>query len=537
MRVGGVCMDGFTVHQSTEVALPPTGLVLVTGHNGAGKSSLVEAVSWAVWGKTLRGAHPFTDGKLCQVVVQLADKVVTRKRKDKTVLEWSGAGYETTAKSQEALERLVGTHDVWRRTHVFSSADASHFTDATDGERKRLLESMLGLEKFDVALQACKEDANVASAKLNTTRMAISMLAGRVEEAEKRMMDAQSALDSMDIAEVQAGDLEGLLGDLQALQEFWNEHEDALIASKIKDGNNDAEMRAIRGRLDKPDVCVTCKRPWIEAEDASRQASMLLDRRRIEELGKLAREHAALRVDLDDKMVVLETQIEALKERTASLRADIKAAEKMKAVKDRAKVTLDAARRDVVEMHERAAALHVKETGQAQEATVLEVCTRVLGLKGVRAHVLAKALGGVEEAANAWLSRIAGQGLQLSLSPYTEKKTGGVSDAISLEVKGAGGGRGYKAASGGERRRIDVALMLALAEVSAAAQGVSPGTLFLDEVMDALDHDGQESVAAVLSDMASDRVVVVITHSEHLQSALRPAMHLHAEAGTYRRLR
>jgi hypothetical protein len=39
----------------------------------------------------------------------------------------------------------------------------------------------------------------------------------------------------------------------------------------------------------------------------------------------------------------------------------------------------------------------------------------------------------------------------------------------------------------GQRRRIDVALLLALAEVSQAASGGEQGTIFADEVLDSLD--------------------------------------------------
>ena len=157
-------------------------------------------------------------------------------------------------------------------------------------------------------------------------------------------------------------------------------------------------------------------------------------------------------------------------------------------------------------------------------------------MRGVRAHVLGRALGGLEAAANGWLARVAGEGLRLKLSPYTEKKTGGTSDAISLEIEGAGGGYGYKASSGGERRRIDVSLLLALAEVAQAAHGSEAGTIFADEVFDALDNVGLERVADVLQELAQDRTVVVISHNPDLQQALRPVMWLDVMDGEISRI-
>jgi len=166
------------------------------------------------------------------------------------------------------------------------------------------------------------------------------------------------------------------------------------------------------------------------------------------------------------------------------------------------------------------------------EVHTLEAVEQVLGVRGVRAHVLGEALRGIEAVANYWLAKVAGEGLELTLDPYSEKASGGVSDAIALKVAGAGGGFGYKAASGGERRRIDIALLLALAEVSQAASGRDgQGTLFFDEVFDALDGEGAGAVCAALAELAQTRCVVVISHSSTLVETLQPTLRLHVKGG------
>jgi DNA repair exonuclease SbcCD ATPase subunit len=150
------------------------------------------------------------------------------------------------------------------------------------------------------------------------------------------------------------------------------------------------------------------------------------------------------------------------------------------------------------------------------ESTVLAHCEEVLGLRGVRSSMLAKLLGSLENAANSWLERVAGKGMRLELKSYSENKSGGVSDAISLQVHGAGQGHGYQACSGGERRRIDIALLLAFA---------GKGTLFLDECLDALDIAGIEAVASVCEDLAAERCVVLITHNEELSARIKHVDH------------
>jgi DNA repair exonuclease SbcCD ATPase subunit len=143
---------------------------------------------------------------------------------------------------------------------------------------------------------------------------------------------------------------------------------------------------------------------------------------------------------------------------------------------------------------------------------------RVLGPRGVRGALLEGALAALERLANAWLSRLGRDGLRLRVTPYREKRSGGLIESLSLEVDGAGGGHGYKAASGGERRRIDLAITAALSGVAEQVAGWAGSTLWFDEAFDALDDDGLEAVELLVHELARDRCVVVVTHSAHLRA-------------------
>ena len=149
-------------HKKSSVTLPEQGVVVVTGPNGAGKSSLAECVAVAGWGKTLRGSPPWA-GSPSKALLRTAgglrvERIKKGKASPKLIFRDGSAddsaAYTTTTKAQAALEALIGPFDVWRRSHVFSSSDAAHFTLATDAERKRLLEAILGLDRFGPSPQA-----------------------------------------------------------------------------------------------------------------------------------------------------------------------------------------------------------------------------------------------------------------------------------------------------------------------------------------------------------------------------------------------
>lgn len=545
-HVRSVQLAGFTSFLGAEVVvpqhqmldLPERGVVLVQGPNGAGKSSVVEGVAWALWGKTLRGADPTRDeGTRCLARVALApDLVVERERKKgKVSLSWSGGPtYENATKAQAALERTVGPFDVWRRACVFSSADAAHFTLATDSERKRLLETVLGLDRFDAALEACRSDHRRAVTKQEAASRQAEVALARHVEATKRSSDAREVFNAVrPVVKVDAAKMD----ELRKMIDAANRESSALVDKRRQldraGGEQEANARNAQARLAKlgdGGECPSCGQTVPEEKRAKLRAEVVewVDK------ANAAKAHAR------EEVTRIEAALAELGEETDGLRAKMRVQEEAAAVAAATVRQVSQAR----EQYARACAEVEKYAAEATaashaameagvDASVLAACDRALGMKGVRAHVLADALSGLEAAANAWLARVAAPGLQLKLSQYTEKKAGGVSDSLSLDVVGAGGGRGYKGASAGERRRVDLALMLALADVAGAAHGAYAGTMFLDEVADALDVDGQAAVAEALRDLASDRCVVVISHSNQLAWALRPVMTVRVEAGRF----
>lgn len=565
MNVAEIDLSHFMAHDQTKVRLPSRGIVLVTGPNGAGKSCIVEGTSFGLWGRTLRGTPPWRADTAGEVSI-LTDAVLVKRKTTKggkASLTWAGlcleaSEYPTVTKAQEALEGVIGSFDIWRRTHVFSSADAAHFTLATDGERKRLLESILGLERFDEALEACRVDLRKADERTRVTEGLLARHQERALGAAQRLEDARRALEALPLPQPSVAPSQATtvgstgLGEKQARLQALQSAARADIARIQTAGSAHAEAaaqaRAEARQLEqglarlKASECPTCGQSIPDAlrqeyrdgiEAAQKQAEVgeqTYSRARREVEAQIADLSLELS-DLDEQMNTL-----AVERRTQAERA--RAAEKEKEAQERAAQVYEAAKLHVGKCSKaredddaEVSRLATLLAGSQKESEELHAVEGVLGLKGVRAHVLGRALGGLERVANSWLGRIAGAGLRLKLRPYSEKKTGGISDAISLDVSGAGGGYGYKASSGGERRRIDVALLLALAEVAQASHEQTGGTLFFDEVFDALDREGISAVSEALGELAQDRAVVVISHSLSLAESVPVALALRVEDG------
>lgn len=516
-------MRNFMSHDETAISFPGNGIISVTGPNGAGKSAIIEAITMGLWGKSLRKQFtPWRKEQHGRVYIELGDLEITRTWTGKSKrLEWRHAGeefvkFETPTKAQEILNSYIGEFDVWRKTSVFSSSDASLFTLATDSERKKLLESLLGLAWFDDALKLCRID-------LNATKRSLSRLEGEMEQlrlASSIAKDSEKAakefLDTMEKPE----NADKLNEQYDQLEKELEEYDEKLNASKnkmrdmqTKLRDSEREVKSLRQKIEEMgDKCFSCGQK-ISATIKKRMNADL--NRAIEEdlnlKDELAEEMEELEVKVRSLMVVNEDASDNLNEIKGKIR-DIRVFESQY---EKSTKTLENAKAKVSEIFDKCFDLEDKINDKQVEIAELEDCDKILGLRGVRAQILGNVLGSIESITNSWLSKISDNKLEIQLKEYSESKNGNISDAISLEVTGAGDDGGYyTGTSGGERRRIDIAILFALAEISAGSKNKSNiEFLFFDEVLDSLDDEGVHIVINSLKEISEETQVVVVSHA------------------------
>ena len=512
MQIHSVALTNFMSHDRARLMIPATGALVITGPNGAGKSAFVEAVAWAFWGKTLRGHKPWRDGEACEVCVISPGLRVTRSRSDrgKLSLAWEVDGeapdvFDTVTKAQEALAAHIPTFEAWRQTHVLTSADSSRFTLATDAERKRLLEEVLGVEGIDAARNAAKGDLGEAR---GDERAASAHLSGLTASHAQ----AQAALDALDAPTtvsdaahttalgVQALHAEGLHEAREDIRRI--EDDIKLTISEI------ATHRALRRTIDERrarvsvNKCPTCEQA-IQPAHRDRLTKALheqqtdLDGRLDDALADKGHAEAVL----DE---VREAVREANREHAEAVGIIDTYRREQKAHRD------SAARRGhlakILADNAAAAAQHTSERDAAQQRQkVLSAVVDLFGARGFRGHLLASSVAGLQTLTNRWLDILApALALGLSIDPR---------GSVRIDLDGAANGQGYMGASSGERRRVDVALTLALCELASAASGADEGTLWLDEVFDSLDPAGISGVSSAVSTLSATRGTILITHN------------------------
>ena len=72
--------------------------------------------------------------------------------------------------------------------------------------------------------------------------------------------------------------------------------------------------------------------------------------------------------------------------------------------------------------------------------------------------------------------------------------------------------------SGGERKRLDIIIILSLQRFLLESSGISTNLIVFDEIFDALDNEGVESILECLNYMYSeDTSVYVISHNTDIK--------------------
>lgn len=518
--------SNFMSYNTAAIQLPAKGLVSITGANGAGKSSLVEGVSFGLFGKALRGHTPWRAGQAGYVKVETSQLEAEARVSEggKGSLVWSrmdqpASSFDTMTKSREALAMELGqTWENWQRCSVFSSRGVSAFAEATDAERKRLLETLLGLDRFDTALhKARKVLTSIQNEQVASSTQLQVAKARRSEEEKLRRQLSAVPVTRVDPA-MESQFTEWRQRELTYDKEWSFLREERTTLS----GDIAAEEASIRGVQESlrrlgADQCPTCQQTVSQVvrfrlkEEADKkimqfetEANILREKHRemlerMNQAGKTRDEARAKRTKLEAEVVAARRMKDACKD------LDLKIHE----------ATLQIARTEV-EVEK----LQIQVEALDLDVRHLDAVVQVLGVRGARSKILGSTLKGLSERASYWLGKLSGEQCRLELLEYTQKASGEEMPVLSMTIHGLGAGQ-YPSASSGERRRVDLALLFALSEISGYLHGAEHGTLWLDEVFDSLDPEGIAGVCECLAELSLHRPVVVISHDPRFIASLQ----------------
>jgi DNA repair protein SbcC/Rad50 len=219
VKVRRLRLQNYRRHRDTELELPE-GVVAVLGRNGSGKSSLLEAIAFALFGPSAlrtgkdllrHAAAAPTDavrveldlelgGQALQLVRKLRGKALTPNASlhvDGVVLVPPGAG-SSEAATTEIEGRLGMDRDAFFTTIVAQQGELSRLADARPADRKRLLLRMLGIDRVENAIARGRVERNVAQQTLENLRALAPDLAVLEAEGKARQDELAQAVRNVE---------------------------------------------------------------------------------------------------------------------------------------------------------------------------------------------------------------------------------------------------------------------------------------------------------------------------------------------------
>jgi DNA repair exonuclease SbcCD ATPase subunit len=168
------------------------------------------------------------------------------------------------------------------------------------------------------------------------------------------------------------------------------------------------------------------------------------------------------------------------------------------------------------------------------QITVKEFWEDGFGNNGAKSLFYSHQLPALNERTNEYLRILSGGRFSVRFKSQTTLGSGEVRDKFECEVLLAEGGSGYRKASGGERRRINLAGLFALGDLASDRPETAVRLRLLDEPFDDLDPEGCEQVVQALNQLVVPKsgTVLVMTHSDKLKSLIRNRITVKKTRGT-----
>ena len=139
------------------------------------------------------------------------------------------------------------------------------------------------------------------------------------------------------------------------------------------------------------------------------------------------------------------------------------------------------------------------------------------GNQGIKSFLLDEILPALNDRVGYYASALMGEGTRIEFDTESTLKGGGLRDKFDIRIMRDDIKVDYVACSNGERRRIDVAILLALQSLVYERNAAGCNLMVLDEVFDSLDRVGVEKVVSLLADEAKDKVIYVISHLNEMR--------------------
>lgn len=526
----------------TEIELNANKTNLIVGSNGHGKSTILDALTFVLFGKPFRKINKpllvnSVNNKDCLVEIEFSaygkDYKIERGIKPnifRIIVDGYLLNQDSASRDyQEYLEKFILKMNMksFCQIVILGSASFTPFMQLSPADRRTIIEDLLDIQIFSVMSLLVKQRWQENKESVEKNRMLLKSAQDKKEyiektltnlrqnnddrllELEKQLADfTQQKKDIITSVETIADEKKTLVDQVTDLSDIRSSYEKSIAILAEWESNVKRHNKEIKF-LETSDECPTCKQPidklfcehrkheltnsiedivWNQALEKTIQDDML---EKINDKEQKAKRIQAINAEISAKK---QTMMHIV-----SVMNDIE--DNMDKIRNADKMVMDS-EHDLKRSEEEILRLENSLQFRLSERTMIETAMSLLKDGGIKTKIIKQYVPIINKLVNKYLDRM-GFFVNFNIDEnFNEVIKSRYRDEFA-----------YANFSEGEKLRIDLALLLTWRTVSKMKNSVNTNLLILDEILDrSLDANGTDEFLKIILNLTDDTNVFIISH-------------------------
>lgn len=533
----------------TEIKLNKSKSTLIVGENGCGKSSMIEAICYALYGKPFRKIKKgqlinSINGGSAECVINFSigsskyriEREIKKHGSNKfeiykndVLIDQNACSKEYQSFLEENILKL--NYKSFTQIVILGSATFTPFMQLSTANRRQIIEDILDIQVFTTMNTMLKERISENKDLVNKTSYKIDSVGDKIDMQMKHIAALKKNNDEritqlklkiegyQEEIKSETLEVERMNSEVSELQQQITDKD--VLAKKRKkleqlEYKIEAKMASIKKEIHfycENDSCPTC----LQVIDSTFKEDKVNNKKTV--LVETEKGVTALK-DEYDKITKRMEQISTVQTKITSLLSDISSKNStissLKRIEESTVKEIESLRKEqsseiqekqeLLTLQKEQAGLNTTYAEALEEKSALEVSQMILKDTGIKSRIISQYIPIINKLIGKYLS-LMDFFVQFELNEnFEETIRSRYRDEFS-----------YSSFSEGEKMKIDLALMMTWRAVSKLRNSVSTNLLIMDEVFDSsLDANGTEEFIKILNEMADGHVFVISHRGDQL---------------------
>lgn len=529
----------------TEIDLSSKSTTLIVGTNGAGKSTILDALTFGLFGKPFRKINKpqlvnTITQKNCLVEVEFSVgtqqyKIVRGIKPSVFEVYQNGSLLNQSAETkdyQELLEKqiLKVNQKSFCQVVVLGSATFQPFMQLPGGQRREIIEDLLELNIFTVMNSLLKDKVQLNTTSTNTCLNDKKVIESKIEMTKEHIKDLQKnnekvILEKKTLIENSKKQIVEHQNNLQKINDEIDNlrlsvKDEESVSKKINKLSQlkhqiDAKSKVLKENIEffsNNQNCPTCGQ---DIEETFKHNCINENKTKLSEIEKglikLSKEYHTASERLNDimeviseirtremKIIEIKTTINSLNKHIVQFNQEISNISEFNSEVD--------SDNKISEYQKELNQLEKKYNELIEDKHLYQAASVLLKDTGIKSKIIKQYIPVINKLINKYLSS-----MDFFVSFELDEN---FNETIKSRYRD---NFTYASFSEGEKQKIDLALLFTWRAVAKLRNSINTNLLIMDEVFDSsLDHNATDYLTNIIYDVAKNNNVFIISHKEHM---------------------